>query len=943
MNQKLSLCLLLVLISCGGQEKRTKKLDVEGTGQGSFIIMGLSNQEEVKAQAKNLNLKVEGESILTISGDVENIRELNIPENDQLQIIQDSVIQVSDNQEFQADQTALYQAKKDFGLMEFWKKNPTADGRGVIVGVLDDGISPHQSGFKTTTDGKRKFLKKGSRSSFSTFKMSEFEEHFMTTIDEAVRSFDREIDYNLDGKLTSWSAWVSKDGKEVCLDLNGNGTFAKDECKGTFSASQDYFALPNAPRYVLMTEVDLNEKTLQIFPAEIGDDSHGEGVASVLAGHKIGNVLGFDGVAPGAQILDYDLSEPTLNVNEEPYTIGTFIRGLEWLGKNGAEVTNISYSLFFTNVKAQTFMAGAIDSIVKKYNMVVSFSAGNNGPGLGSLNRRSMYPNSVLVAGAYVTPELDEKVHGVTGLPEEGRVVFYSSRGPGPGGVGPMLIAPLGSLTHSSPEGFTAFSGTSSASPALAGAATVLISALKQEGLTIDATTVVHALRLSGKQLKNEPFVAQGYGLPQVEKAIGIYKKLMNAETFMYINSAINEGSIDGVNPQAIFLKRSESYDVETRRISLGAASSTLARAEARLNLVVPVDLEYTKGIHGPKELWVSNSSRLFVDINLDEMLDGTNGEAFGEVRIKSKLDGTLMGIIPITVVDDQDVRKKVKATMKVSSHGAERLHLNATEGIKGFRVRMDLSDDNNSSLEVSVFDTNYVRTQYMKPQREFWVPTPKPGHYQVALNMNGGTGRPSEVQFEIEALNVNMPTTSAKAEDPRLTIKNKAFSPINGIIYLSEVKKPLATAIFDGKLQDNKLIAPEISLKVKKGTYYATLESTQDYYMSYLYSNCFTKIDYPNGQSETLSKSTIVIKEEDGEVQLTFRCIPFDWGLVQEDFSWMLKVTDKPQTIAGRIDIAGRGAEELRLPKAAPGTYEVSISDVNSSASIYLGTIDLY
>ena len=54
-----------------------------------------------------------------------------------------------------SDQRSYFLAKKEFGIPDFLKKNPSFDGRGVTVGVIDDGISPNQSGFKVTTTNKR--------------------------------------------------------------------------------------------------------------------------------------------------------------------------------------------------------------------------------------------------------------------------------------------------------------------------------------------------------------------------------------------------------------------------------------------------------------------------------------------------------------------------------------------------------------------------------------------------------------------------------------------------------------------------------------------------------------------------------------------------------------------------------------------------------------------
>jgi subtilisin family serine protease len=943
MNHKniTSLCTLLFLISCGQAQKPKKNLVVQGSGEASMLVSGISDSQSIHDQARALNLKVVGDAVLKISGDVENMNALQIDESDKVQMIQDAPLTVSAPAEFEPDHQSFYQAKKDFGFVEFWKKRPEADGRGVVVGVMDDGISPHQAGFKLTTDGKRKFLKKGSHSTFSTFPLIVSESgDFTTTVDEVTKTFNGAIDFNSDGKSESWGATVSADGKKICLDLNTDKVFSADECKGSFSQTGDYFVLPAAKKLVLMTEVDLAAKTLQILPSERGGDAHGEGVASVLAGHLIGNIPGFDGVAPGAQIVDYDLSEYTNKVVEQEYTIGTFINGLDWLGKNGAEVTNVSYSFYFTNAKAQAFMAQAFDAIVKKHNMVISFSAGNNGPGLGSLNRRAMYPSSVLVAGAYVSPELDEHVHGVTGLPEEGRVVFYSSRGPGPMGVGPTLIAPLSSLTHSSPEvGFTAFNGTSSASPALAGAAAVFVSALKQEGLKIDAPTVVHALRLSGRQLKNEPFIAQGYGLPQIETAISFYKKLIRGEQYLFVDSIVNKGSIDGVEARGVVIKTSVARDIETRKIQLGGVLSALAPADTVTNLVIPVNIEYSAGITGPSELWVASSSKMFVDIDVAAILKNNPIEAFGEIRIKSKTDGTLMSIIPVTIINDLDVRKTTRINLKVSSQEGKRIHFNAAPGVKGFRLRITQVSGEDKFLELSVFDPSWSRAKYTSVKRELWVHTPTPGHYQVGLDMNGGSSESAELQFEIETIDLKVTTTFASAEAPKIKIANYGMTPVYGVVILQSEPKTLGSSFFNYK-KDSKL--GEVTLSLKKGSYKADLSATTESDISYMSGNCSTRKLNADGTEDVALGSTFK-NTKDEEVKVTFKCTPFDWGAEgDETVAWVLRVLDASKSVEVRADLAGRKFSEITLPKTEPGTYTVWVRDSISQDAINLGSVEV-
>lgn len=941
-NKNLSLVVLLLLVSCGQNHKPKKNLSVEGSGTSSMLVMGISDSQSIHDQGKSLGLRVEGDAVLKISGDLEVMNELMVDQADNIEMIEDAPIDVAPSQDFQPDSKPFYQAKKDFGILDLWKNRPLADGRGVIVGVIDDGISPHQSGFKTTTDGKRKFLKKGSQSSFSTFALTANESgELSASIDETRKSLSGALDYNLDGKSETFSAKVSSDGLKVCLDLNNDKTFAEDECKGNFSQTGDYFRVPAKPQFVIFTEVDLTNKTLQIFPSEMGGDSHGEGVASVLAGHKIGNIPGFDGVAPGSQILDYDLSEPALKIEEQAYTIATFINALDWLGKNGAEVVNVSYSFFYTNTKAQAFMAKAIDTIVKKHNLVVSFSAGNNGPGLGSLNRRAIYPNSVLVAGAFVSPELDEHVHGVTGIPAEGRVVFYSSRGPGPMGLGPTLIAPLSSLTHSSPGyGYSAFNGTSSASPALAGAAAVLISALKQEGLKIDATTVVHAMRLSGRQLKNEPFIAQGYGLPQIEEAIAAYKKLIKGEQFIYVDNTVNVGSHDGVGAKGIVIHSSKAKDIETRRIDLGGVISAIAPPETKADLVIPVEVEYSQGISGPNELWVGHSSKMFIDIDVAHIVKENPIESFGEIRIKSKSDGTLMGIIPVTVLNDLDVRQASRMNLKVSSQEGKRLHYFAVEGVEGFRVRLTQVSGSNSFLEVSVFDPNWIRAKYAKVSREIWVPTPTPGHYQVALDMNGGSKESAEVEFEIETLDLKVATKSASAEGAKISIGNYGMTPIFGEVHIVSQPKVLGSTFFNYK-KDSKI--GEVTLSLKKGTFKADMSSTQASDLSFMRSNCYTEVTKADGTKEAKATDTFT-NDKDEEVKVTFKCIPFDSGAEGDDtISWVTRVTEAGPTVKARADLPGKRFSTITLPKTAPGTYTVWIKDTITNDYVQIGSVDLY
>ena len=48
--------------------------------------------------------------------------------------------------------------KRETGVLEFLKKHPEFDGRGVVIAVFDTGVDPAASGLKVTSTGERKIV-----------------------------------------------------------------------------------------------------------------------------------------------------------------------------------------------------------------------------------------------------------------------------------------------------------------------------------------------------------------------------------------------------------------------------------------------------------------------------------------------------------------------------------------------------------------------------------------------------------------------------------------------------------------------------------------------------------------------------------------------------------------------------------------------------------------
>jgi len=665
----------------------------------------------------------------------------------------------------------------------------------------------------------------------------------------------------------------------------------------------------------------------------------------VIAAFNMAN-QGMNGVAPGAKLVDFDISETALTPTEAQYTMGSILLGLEWLAKNGAEVANISYSLFFSSVQAQDFMAQAIDQLVKKYNIVLSFSAGNNGPGLGSLNRRVIYPESTIVAGAFVSRDLDARVWGVSGLPQEGRVIYYSSRGPGPlGDGGPNMLGPLSSLTHSTPDaGFRAFNGTSSAAPSLAGAAAVLISAIKQDGLKVDAYTVVQAMKLSGKRLEAEPYVFQGHGLPQIEKALEIYKRMITGEMFAQIGVRANRGAQDRVGGRGLLFFKSKSKDVESARLDLTGVLSPLASRSVRVEAFVPLKLEYSKGITGSDELWASVSgSRVHVDVNIDEALEGSNGEAFGEIKILDLRTNELLAIVPVTVIDDKPATTLQRQIFTAGPQGSARMHVNAPLGVKALKVKFRGLSGPYQMLNFSSFDSHRARTQQIGFTDEMFIPVERAGHHQVGIAMPGGAGSEARVEVEVEAVNFDLPQLYISGD-------RAATVPVNymgeSTSYTKVTMTPVGERVAQMITTDNREVkALEIQMEIKEaGSYSAQIRPSAQADIRLFYTNCSHKITKEDA-SVVFRSGASFTKSGTNPEKVTFSCMPFDHGMNSgHSESWVMEVTRSKGAAESRDMIfTPNSSKSVTFSKKVPGTYEIRLSPMNGSGSISLGEVEVY
>ncbi|MET9444014.1 S8 family serine peptidase [Streptomyces sp. NPDC006610] len=233
---------------------------------------------------------------------------------------------------------------------------------------------------------------------------------------------------------------------------------------------------------------------------------HGTHVASIAAGTGAKSGGTYKGVAPGADILNGKV----LDDNGYGDDSG-ILAGIEWAAEQGADVVNLS--LGGQDTPDTDPLEAAVDRLSADKGILFAVAAGNSGPEtVGSPGSA----NSALTVGA---------VDGKDAL------AGFSSTGPrlGDGAIKPDVTAPGVDITAASakgsviaqeegekPAGYVTISGTSMATPHVAGAAALL----KQQHPEWTYAEIKGALAGSAKGGAHTPF-EQGAGRVQVGKAIG--------------------------------------------------------------------------------------------------------------------------------------------------------------------------------------------------------------------------------------------------------------------------------------------------------------------------------------------------------------------------------------------------------------------------------------
>src|SRR5690606_31108406 len=350
--------------------------------------------------------------------------------------------------------------------------------------------------------------------------------------------------------------------------------------------------------------------------------------------------------------------------------------------------------------------------------------------------------------------------------------------------------------------------------------------------------------------------------------------------------------------------------------------------------LVTPVRVEYSQGINGARESWISSSaSRIHIDVDSDLVLDGRD-EGFGEIRIFSQLNDRLLAIIPVTVINDYNANKNIRKSLKVSSQEGARIHLNVPAFVKGIKVNARILKGQRRILNFATYNQHFIRTRQMAFTSEFIIPITGHGHYQIAMLMAGGTASPAEVEFDIEPIFFEMESLSISTEEPIIRLNNNSQALLQGDLLLTPIRPAIFSQVFNNTQRGHA------ELEVGPGSYRVEMVATKNYDLSYLRQNCTIS----EKKGDVLIPTTSTIYQTTVNSTIVVQCVPFDIGAkFSSRESWLMRVLPSVSSKKYRFDISSYAKKEINLGEIETGEYLVEFSTPFSSERMSLGILEVW
>jgi subtilisin family serine protease len=589
------------------------------------------------------------------------------------------------------------------GVPAFLAAHPTWDGRGVLLGILDSGLDAGVPGFDSTTTGLPKVLDLRDFSTEGRIALTPVTPSGDTVVVAGRRLvgfgrvrgiagngpwyggalFERRLgempaaDANDNGTDSDTLAVVvarASDGWVLFADTDGDGSLADEHPVHDYLTARETFGWHRGgePPPLTMAANLRGGAGVPELALFFDNSGHGTHVAGIAAARGIGGVAGFDGVAPGAQVLALKIAR---NDFGGITTTGSVMAALDYAFRFAAErglplVINMSFGVGNEREGAARLDAMLDSALAGHPGVTFVTSAGNDGPGLSTMGFPGSLRRGVTVGATQ--PAAFSGIVGGPGRPAGDVLLFFSSRG---GELAkPDLIAP-GVAYSTVPRwnmGDELKLGTSMSSPHVAGLAALLVSGLVQERREVRGEDVRRALTAGSRPFAGETALDEGAGEPDAEAAWRILRGPAPAVTF-------DVEALDRPGTSAGF------------KIAPSAGDSLVRfRLTRRGGAGQPVDLTLTSDVP-----WLVAPPRLTVDgpsatvaLVQHPPLDSA-GLHVGTVRgVVQGIEGPVVKLVSSVVIPAAARPAPVRAVARLAPGTVKRVVFAADSG-RPFRVRL--------------------------------------------------------------------------------------------------------------------------------------------------------------------------------------------------------------------------------------------------------------
>ncbi|WP_371580232.1 S8 family serine peptidase [Streptomyces sp. NBC_01314] len=464
-----------------------------------------------------------------------------------------------------------YNPSFETGAVDFVRKNPTADGRGITIGILDSGVDLAHPALQKTTTGERKIVDwvtstdpivdgdgswrpmtnsvSGPTFTFGgrTWTAPAGSYSVNTFRESATAAGDAAGDVNRDGDTTdAWGVLYNAAAGTVTVDVNQNFNFTDDKPMKPYKDGYQigYFGTDNPATDVAERQPFVVEYRKDVPMDPFGGDwvgkkadfvniglissEHGTHVAGITAANGLfGGKM--NGAAPGAKIVSSRACEFGPGCTNVALTEGM----IDLVVNRGVDIINMSIGGLPALNDGNNARAELYTRLIDTYGVQLVISAGNSGPGANTIGDPGL-ADKVISVGASVSKATWASNYG-SEVTKGYQLFNFSSRGPREdGGFTPTLVAPGASINttqtwlpgviapeagYQLPAGYQMLNGTSMASPQAAGASALLLSAAKQKGIELTPAKLRTALTSTADHIRRVQAYAEGAGLMDIVAA----------------------------------------------------------------------------------------------------------------------------------------------------------------------------------------------------------------------------------------------------------------------------------------------------------------------------------------------------------------------------------------------------------------------------------------